>query len=69
MKISTGWLMPAVGNNLPAAITSKKNVRLNNLDRKMLTAQGNAQKFIDFSIDFVVIILLFWVGNQWGKGL
>lgn len=32
----------------------QKNVRLNNLDRKMLVAQGNAQKFMDFSIDLVV---------------
>lgn len=39
---------------LLAARTAQKNVRLNGLTDRILVAQGNAEKFIDFTSDLVV---------------
>ncbi|BBO85521.1 hypothetical protein DSCO28_60870 [Desulfosarcina ovata subsp. sediminis] len=39
---------------LLAAQTAQRNVRLNRLSRQVLVAQGDAEKFIDFTSDLVV---------------
>ena len=39
---------------LLAALTAQKNVRLNGLSRQILVAQGDAEKFMDFTSDLVV---------------
>jgi len=44
----------AVDLTLLAARTAQKNVRLNGLSTRILVAQGDAEKFMDFTSDLVV---------------
>jgi len=44
----------AVDLTLLAARTAHKNVRLNGLSKRILVAQGDAEKFMDFTSDLVV---------------
>ena len=44
----------AVDLTLLAARTAQKNVRLNGLSKRILVAQGDAEKFMDFTSDLVV---------------